>query len=152
MTQPVVPHTFTIEKRYAKPVAAVFDAFSDPVKKARWLGGGKDLAHFTQDFRVGGREAYGSVMGADTPFEGANLSSEGVYLDIVTDSRVVIGANMAMNGRPFSASLLTFEFLPEGDGTKLILTHQGAFFEHADGPEMRRHGWTFLLGQIAEVL
>jgi uncharacterized protein YndB with AHSA1/START domain len=80
------------------------------------------------------------------------MTSDGLYLDIIPDERIVIGSNMAMNGTPFSGALLTFEFLPDGEGAKLILTHQGAFFEHSDGPEMRQHGWSKLLDQVADTL
>lgn len=153
MTQPVVHHTFVIEKNYPKPPAVVFAAFSNPENKARWLSAGRQaMTDFELVFRVGGREFAGYLMGADTPFEGAKMTSDGLYLDIVPNERFVIGSNMAMNDRPFSAALLTFEFLAEGDGTKLILTHQGAFFEHSDGPEMRQHGWTKLLDQLADTL
>jgi len=48
----------------------------------------------------------------------------------------------------FSASLVTFEFLPSETGTDLIVTHQGAFFEGADGPEMREAGWRKLLDRL----
>ncbi len=153
MAQPVVHHTFVIEKTYAKSTAEVFAAFQDADKKARWLSGGRQaMTDFAMDFSVGGREFAGYVMGADTPFQGAKMTSDGLYLDIVPDSRIVIGSNMAMNGRPFSGALLTFEFLAEGDGTKLILTHQGAFFENSDGSEMRQHGWTKLLDQVVDTL
>ncbi|MCR6657788.1 MAG: SRPBCC domain-containing protein [Asticcacaulis sp.] len=153
MTQPVVHHTFIIEKIYPKPPAAVFAAFSDPAQKSRWLSAGRQaMTGFELDFRVGGREFAGYLMGADTPFEGAKMTSDGLYLDIVQNERIVIGSNMAMNDRSFSAALLTFEFLADGDSTKLILTHQGAFFEHSDGPEMRQHGWTKLLDQLADTL
>jgi hypothetical protein len=40
--------------------------------------------------------------------------------------------------------------LPSGTGTDLVLTHQGAFFEGADGPEMREAGWRKLLGRLTE--
>ena len=153
MSQPVVHHTFIVEKTYPKPPSAVFAAFSDPAQKSRWLSGGRqEMSDFTLDFKIGGREFAGYVMGADTPFEGAKMTSDGLYLDIVADARIVIGSNMAMNGTPFSGALLTFEFLTEGDGTKLILTHQGAFFENSDGSEMRQHGWTKLLDQVADTL
>jgi uncharacterized protein YndB with AHSA1/START domain len=153
MSQPVVHHTFIIEKTYAKPPATVFAAFSDAEKKPLWLGAGRQaMTGFELDFRVGGREFAGYVMGANTPFEGAKMTSEGLYLDIVPNERIVIGSNMAMNDRPFSGALLTFEFLAEDDGTKLILTHQGAFFENADGSEMRQHGWSKLLDQLADTL
>jgi len=52
---------------------------------------------------------------------------------------------MIIGGKCISASLVTAEFLPSKTGTDLILTHQGAFFEGADGPEMRESGWRKLL-------
>jgi hypothetical protein len=30
-----------------------------------------------------------------------------------------------------------------------MCTHQGAFFEGADGPEMREHGWRTLFDKLA---
>jgi hypothetical protein len=61
---------------------------------------------------------------------------------------VVLASTMAIGGKPISASLVTFEFLPSGTGTDLIFTHQGAFFEGADGPEMREAGWRSLLERL----
>jgi hypothetical protein len=55
---------------------------------------------------------------------------------------------MSIGERRISASLGTVEFLPSGTGTDLILTHQGAFFEGADGPEMREEGWRKLLERL----
>jgi hypothetical protein len=40
--------------------------------------------------------------------------------------------------------------LPSEAGTDLIFTHQGAFFEGADGPEMREAGWRKLLDRLTE--
>jgi hypothetical protein len=57
---------------------------------------------------------------------------------------------MAIGEKRISASLTTFEFLPSKTGTDLIFTHQGAFFEGADGPEMREEGWRKLLEQLTE--
>ena len=104
------------------------------------------------DFRVGGREHMHTTMGDKTPFPGAVLSADGIYLDIINDARIVIGSNMAMNGTPFSGSLLCFEFDGDGDGTRLTVTHDGAFFEHADGPKMREDGWKTLLDRLEESL
>jgi uncharacterized protein YndB with AHSA1/START domain len=55
---------------------------------------------------------------------------------------------MSLGGQCISASLVTVEFLPSDMGTELILTHQGAFFEGADGPEMREEGWRKLLERL----
>ncbi|HKF57082.1 MAG TPA: hypothetical protein VKJ45_16605 [Blastocatellia bacterium] len=42
--------------------------------------------------------------------------------------------------------------LPSETGTDLILTHQGAFFEGADGPAMREQGWKKLMENLAGVV
>jgi uncharacterized protein YndB with AHSA1/START domain len=59
---------------------------------------------------------------------------------------------MSMDGRPFSVSLATIELSPAGSGTDLVLTHQGAYFEGADGPEMRKGGWESLLNKLLKEL
>jgi len=151
MPQPPVIHaTFVIEKRYAKPVARVFAAFSDPAKKRRWYAEreGNTVDKFEMDFRPGGSETLAYRMGANTPFPGALISNQEVFQDIVENQRVVTASAMAFEGRRFSASLLTFEFLAVDGGTVLVCTHQGAFFEGADGPERREKGWQDLLARL----
>jgi uncharacterized protein YndB with AHSA1/START domain len=152
--QTVIHDTFVITRSYAKPVEQVFAALSDPAKKRRWYaeGGTHDVKSFEMEFRPGGIERSVYRMNERTPFPGAELSSEGHHLDIVTNRRVVIGSVMAMNGRPFSASLVTFELLATPQGTELIFTHQGAFFEGADGPERRKGGWIALLDRLGAEL
>ena len=63
-----------------------------------------------------------------------------------------MASTMAMDGRRFSSSLVTFELLPTESGTDLILTHQGAFFEGADGPQMREQGWNRLMDRLTTEL
>ena len=48
---------------------------------------------------------------------------------------------MTIGDKRISASLVTFGFLTSESGTDLIFTFQGAFFEGADGPQMREAGW-----------
>ena len=55
---------------------------------------------------------------------------------------------MSLGGRRISSSLVTIELLPTDKGTDLICTHQGAFFEGSDGPEMREGGWRKLLERL----
>ncbi|MBP2161751.1 MULTISPECIES: SRPBCC domain-containing protein [Asticcacaulis] len=149
---PAVHATFITETTYPHPVAKVFTAFSDTAIKARWFSHPTADGSYDNDFRLGGSESSRWVMDASTPFPGAVITSEGLYLDIVPERRIASGSNMMMNGTPFSASLVTFEFEEDGDGTRLICTHHGAYFENADGPEMRKDGWQQLLGQLAAVL
>lgn len=155
MTEQVVIHnTFVISRRYPKPPERVFAAFSDPAKKRRWYADSKnhEVEAFELEFRVGGVERARYRMGASTPFPGTELSSDGSHLDIVPNLRVVIASTMAMGGRRFSASLITFAFAAADGGTELSFTHQGVFFEGADGPKMREDGWRALLERLAAEL
>ena len=59
---------------------------------------------------------------------------------------------MALGDKRISASLATIELLPTETGTDLILTHQGAFFEGSDGPQMREAGWRQIFERLAKEL
>jgi uncharacterized protein YndB with AHSA1/START domain len=104
------------------------------------------------DFRVGGKEHTRFRIGQESPVKGLTCANDTVYHDIVPNARVVFSSRMAIAERCISASLVTVEFWPSGTGTDLVFTHQGAFFEGADGPEMREEGWRKLLEQFAEEL
>ncbi len=139
---------FVIERTYPVSPERLFAALSDPAQKRRWFmqGEGDDL-EFEMDFRVGGRE-YSRSRIQKGPFAGTALTSEGVFLDIVVNRRVVTGCAMTLGERRISASLATFELLPAEKGTTLIFTHQAAFFEGSDGPQMREAGWRALLDRL----
>lgn len=151
----VIHSTFVIERRYQKDPAHVFAAFSEPEKKRRWFAAGEhhDLERFEMDFRVGGAERLQYRFKENSPFPGVALISDGCYLDIVPDRRIVIASSMALADHRFSSSLVTIEVVAADDGgTDLICTHQGAFFEGADGPAMREAGWNKLLDNLGAEL
>lgn len=147
----VVHHTFVIVRTYPKSPAEVYSAFADPARKRRWYAA-KAAERYENDFQVGGVEISGSRMGDDTPFSGASLVSHSAYLDIVAEVRIVQAQTMSMDGRRFSASLITFEFRGLPDGTELVFTHQAGYFEGSDGPEMRRHGWGVIIDNLSAEL
>lgn len=152
MPDPTVIHgTFVIERDYAAAPDRLFAALADPDRKQLWYAHGEShiVDDYRMDFRVGGFEEWHSTFGPASPFPGARLTSRGVILDIVPDARVVIASDMSLEERRFSVSLITFEIVPRGDGCRLFFTHQGAFFEGADGPEMREEGWRKLLDRLA---
>lgn len=156
--EPAVQHgSFTIEKAYPQAPSKVFAAFADPVKLRRWFveGEGFEVASFEQDFRVGGllRSRFRFAGNEQAPIPaGTPMGNDSVYLDIIPDRRIVLAYSMSMDGKPFSASLATFELVPDGSGTRLVATEQGAYFENSDGPRMREQGWRQLLESLAAEL
>ena len=152
--QSVIHSTFVIQRNYPTPPEKVFSAFADSVKKRRWFAEGDrhQVEDFQMDFRVGGPERFRYRFNESTPFNGVLLTSEGSYQDIVLNRRVVTASNMTFGDKCISAALFTIEFVPAGHGTDLICTHQGAFFEGADGPKMREAGWRTLFERLAKQL
>ncbi len=152
--QSVLHHTFVIERTYPVAPERVFAAFSDPAKKRRWFfeGGGYEVEEFAMDFHVGGQDRARLRFKEGTPLPGQVITTESMYQDIVPNRRVVTAYSMSLNGKRFSATLATVELLRTDQGTDLIMTHQGAYFEGADGPQMREQGWNTLLDRLGKEL
>jgi uncharacterized protein YndB with AHSA1/START domain len=150
----VIHNTFVIEHGFPTPPERVFTAFSDPAKKRRWFAEveNHDVEEFVMEFRVGGAERVQSRFKAGSPFPGVALINEGTFQDIVPNARIVTASRMSLGGRPISVSLVTIELQPTDLGTTLLCTHQAAFFEGADGPQMREGGWRKLLDRLANEL
>lgn len=148
-----VHSTFVLERKLAASPERVFAAFADPETKRRWFFSSThhELQHHELDFKVGGKE-HASMKFAVGPIAGKVIMNDTVYEDIRPGRRIVTAYRMILDGEPMSVALATFELLPAGTGTDLVLTHQGVYFENADGPEMRKGGWESLLGKLAKEL
>ena len=145
----VIHSTYVIERSYPAPPHRVFAAFSDPVKKRRWFaeGEGSQIEVFEMDFRVRGSERTRFRFKGDM-----TCQNDTIYQDILTERRIVFAYTMSLADKRISSSQVTVEFLPMEKGTNLIFTEQAAFFEGADGPQIREAGWRQLLEQLAEHL
>ena len=138
MTKRSVTHgIFTIERRFDASPRRVFQAFADPEAKARWFGGPPEWGpnKKTMDFRVGGRETNRA-----TPPGHKEHSFEALYYEILPDERIVYAYEMHIGDERISVSLATIEFFPDGAGTHLKLTEQGAFLDAFDNPKVREQG------------
>jgi len=142
--------TFQIERVYAVEAARVFAAFQDPAKKRRWFvdGKGTEVLLYESDFRVEGEERTQFKMGPGTPVSGRVIENFTKFLEIQPNLRLVFAYTMSLEKTPFSASLATVEFRPEGASTRLVFTEHAVFFEGADGAKMREHGWNALLNAL----
>lgn len=139
--------SFMIERRYTYPVGKVFSFFSKAEDKRKWFAVERDS--YELDFRVGGAERTRWAWSGGGPIErGTIMGNDTVYLDIVTDHRIVLAYSMLVGDYRMSSSLLTFEFLANGGETILRATEQGAYFEHSDGVDRRRSGWETILDRL----
>jgi uncharacterized protein YndB with AHSA1/START domain len=150
-----VHNTFVIERKYPQGVERVFQAFADPVFKKRWfLADSKhtEIQHYELDFRDGGKEEAQMLFLEGTPIAGMLIVNKTTYLHIEQDSRIVFAEGMTLGGKFISAGLGTVELSESEGGTLLHFTNQSAFFEGADGPEMRKGGWETIFTRLGQEL
>jgi uncharacterized protein YndB with AHSA1/START domain len=136
--------TFAVERTYDASPARVYAAWADPEAKARWFG--NDADEYELDFQIGGRELNRGTMAGNT------YTYEARYRDIVPDERLVYAYDMYLDEARISVSLSTVELKPDGDGTRLTYTEQGAFLDGLDSAEQRQQGTGGLLDALGEEL
>jgi uncharacterized protein YndB with AHSA1/START domain len=152
VTERSVNHTtFVLERRYPAAPSRVFAAWASEEAKAVWMDDPdfkSDASSDSEmDFRVGGHERFGGL----TP-EGTSYSYDATYYDIVPDNRIVYSYEMYSGVDRMSVSLATVLFTPDGDGTHLTYTEQGAFLDGIDKPEAREEGTAWLLDNLGKYL
>ena len=143
MTDRSVSHgSFTIDRVFPAKPERVFRAWSDREQKAKWFPVGQIF-----EFKVGGREYQ-----ADSGPDGAQFVFDVRYHDIVPNQRIVYAYEMLMDGRRISVSVATVELVPEGEGTRMIVTEQGAFLDGLDNSRQREEGTRQLMDALALAL
>ncbi|MEP6566005.1 MAG: SRPBCC family protein [Mesorhizobium sp.] len=150
MTERSVVHsTFVIERSYPASPAKVYFALSNPTAKKLWFADPNNPMTYRHemDFRVGGKE-----VNAGGPKDGPIHVYNAVYQDIVPNERIVYSYDMLFGEVRISVSLATIELRPEGKGTRLVLTEQGAFLDGHDNSASREHGTGELLNALGAAL
>ncbi|MFZ5780376.1 MAG: SRPBCC domain-containing protein [Pseudomonadota bacterium] len=149
MTVRTVEHgTIRLERRYEAAPSRVFAAWAEPAARAKWdVPGRWVITEQTFDFREGGRER--KRFG---PRDDPRFLAETLYLDIVSDRRIVFSYVLTVRNTRISASLTTVELAPEGRDTKLLLVEQVALFDGNDTAARREEGLSSMLDKIGESL
>jgi|tagenome__1003787_1003787.scaffolds.fasta_scaffold20135143_2 uncharacterized protein YndB with AHSA1/START domain len=144
--QEVVLH---ITHRFAAPRERVFDAWTNPEVLQQWWAASPtwDTPTAEIDLEEGG--AYRLSMRTDS---GETHTVHGTYREVRRPERLAYtwsweeGPEQAMAGS--ENSLVTVEFVEDGDGTLVKLTHSGFAGEEIRG--MHEHGWNAVLDRLEE--
>jgi uncharacterized protein YndB with AHSA1/START domain len=146
----VVHATFHLERLYNAAPARVFAALSTEAGKAAWFSGDRgewELIERSLDFRVGGHERLAGRWPS-----GLVTDYRATYHDIVENARIVYAYDMFHGDRKLSVSLASWQLAPEGTGTRVQLTEQGAFLDGYDDAGSREHGTNVLMDRLGAAL
>jgi len=152
MPRSVTHGSFTLVRHWKHAPVRVFVAFAKEEAKRKWFAAGADILEKSFDFREGGRE---TLSGRHA--NGMTSAFDCVYRDIVVPSggeagRIIYSYVMHLDGRKISVSQATIEIVPDGAGTKLVLTEHGDFLDGYDDASAREHGTNFLMDQLDKSL
>lgn len=142
--------TIELERTFEAPVARVFAAWEDTEALARWCCPGDESwtsQVIENDFRVDGLKRITFGPPGETPYREVTR-----YLNIVRDSRLICVETILRGDRFLSASIITLEFAPVGDGTLFSVTDQLTLVDPADKPEARQSGWGEVLQKLGAEL
>ena len=139
--------TFVIERTYPATPERVYQAFADSKAKARWFSAPTEWeqSRGKMEFKVGGKEYVSSTPPGHKPH-----TYDCTYLDIVPNERIIYVYEMHIGPNKISESLATIELAPDGKGTKLKLTEQGAFLDGYDDAGSREKGTHGLLDALGK--
>lgn len=132
--------TLVLRRVFAAPRQRVFRAWIEPAALQQWLRPrGMVLTVRSLDARVGGAFHFDLANGT---------AIVGTYLDIVPPEKLAFSwSGAALHDR---ATVVTLDFLDQGDVTEVVLTHEGL-----TTPEMRAlvgGGWPSMLNALAALL
>lgn len=119
--------TILIERALDVPPERAYSAWADA---AAW-----DDPYDQYEFKVGGRNPRSFVGGG-----GHKYHEDGRYEDLVPGKRIVYSYTIARGDVRTTASLQTFEFVPDGGRSKMIMTEQIAILDEGDTVEDRERG------------
>lgn len=145
----VVHADFTLERSYPASPARVHMALTDKDARYRWF-------FAASGFTIDAIEPPGTVVNGATersrfsrPGTGIELTNDTTWLDFA-DDRLIFAYAMTVSGQPLSSSLVTITLAPEGSGTRMRFTEQGAYLQGSE--KGREEGTVGMLERLGEEL
>lgn len=137
--------TLELRRTYPVPRERVFRAWTEPEQLKKWFGPKNVTCTEAElDLRVGGRYRFT----LEEP-EGKHIAV-GEYVEISAPERLVFTWKWEHSPAESPETLVTVEFLPKGDGTEMVLTHER--FPAADVRDLHNEGWTSSFECLADLL
>lgn len=142
--------SFTLERGYSAPPAKVFAAFVRSESRRKWLiyADGWTI----HEYRPAEPTVAGAVEFSRFSPPGAEivLTNATTWLHVDEGNTLIFAYHMTLENAPLSSSLVTIVFKPDGSGTRLELTEQGAYFD--GNIAGRKEGTRALLDEVEKVI
>lgn len=137
----------TVRRTYRADRERVFRALTDPTELTQWFSPEElTTPEATVDLKVGG--AFRIVMQAP---DGSRHIAVGTYREIRRPDRLVFTWRWDSGMAEYKGdSVITVELLAKGDGTELVLTHEG--FPDEAARTSHEKGWVSTLKHLDGVL
>jgi uncharacterized protein YndB with AHSA1/START domain len=148
MTQQTQDVVLRLSRRFNAPRERVFEAWTSPEVLKEWWRAGPDweTPEAEVDLRPGG--AYRLAM--RDPGSGQTHTLVGEYREIRPPERLVYTWTWESNPqemRGSEGSLVTVDFVEDGDATNVEITHTG--FASEEIRDLHVHGWEAVLANLA---
>lgn len=132
---------------YGVPREKVYQAWVEADRVKQWFGPkGMEVTSAEMDVRVGGRY---KISFQDTKSGDVHVLG-GEYVEISPPERLMFTLKFEPTPEDAPYTLVTVEFLPKGDGTEMVLTHERLpSGETRDGYSI---GWSSSFDCLAELL
>ena len=135
-----------LERTFAVPREEVFRAWTEPEVLRRWWAAAPDWegTRAEVDVRVGGRYR----LSMRDPHSGDEHPVGGEYVEIDPPARLVYTWTWEGGDAdsPSAGSVVTVEFLADGERTTVVLTHDGIADERSR--DQHAHGWAGCLDNL----
>jgi uncharacterized protein YndB with AHSA1/START domain len=133
------PHQFTVEREMKSSPAAIYRAWTE--RFDTW---------FAAPGLIRMRPEVDEPLYFETHHEGARHPHYGRFLALERDRLVELTWMTGQPGTGGAETVVTVELLPQGNGTRLRLTHAGFYDE--DGVRQHDEAWLEILGRLDDEL